>query len=768
MVGKPRRWFRVALATLGASALLFPLLWLLNADAPLRDSCATQYLTAAALAASFVAASWSAGLSIVRWLVPARLKWEERLTVGFALGVLLFYTCVFVAGVLGVLNRGAAIAVPLLLLAVGAPSLLRLARQLRRARRQRGAPPVKHHVAISCIGAATLLFFFGQALSSSTIGYDSSWYHLPVAEAYAAQGAIRPFREGWMLGAYPQLASVLYAWCLVIAHETALGWTTCAFLELALALAAIFGLVPLVRALTPGAGRAGWAWCAIALFPAVYLYSPHLEADYAAASFTPALLLIAFKLWDRVDRRMLMAGALLLAALLLVKYTAVSAAAFPLLLVGGGIARELWRARASFHDFRFRLGAITQSVALATGVFGVATASHWLKNWIAYGDPLFPNLSTKPFSPATLSAYKEVLLTLWQPPPGAEGWWQTARALGAFSFEPKDYSWYNDGHPIFGSLFTLTLPALLLLSGLRRVLALHLGTLLGVMIWFRLHHQDRYLLVLLPAMCAVTAATLRALWRVGTLPRLLVVMACSVQLLWGFRWALHLFPFDAVRSAVWSPTVESWRTTQTNRAWAMCALGRKLRPGKILMHSTRLRLGLRHDSLTDSLGYQTRLSFAELATDRRVYDELKALGVSQLYAPSPGDGLETLGGELVFRGFFERWGRPTDESSVRLMPLERPPAKDPAERLAFVDACEPTSAGLYRVGSLTSLTNAAPTGLPAPVSKLEAGDAAPLLKRAEFLVSPTNCDWKQLKASTDGFKLLVYLSGARLYLRASN
>jgi hypothetical protein len=764
MVGKRATWLALALGTLGAVALLVPLVWRLNADSPLLDSPVSQYLIAIAISGSFVLGSWSAGIALTRVLLPGRLRWEERLSVGFALGVVAFYAAVFAVGMMGVLRRDVAFGIPLVLFAAGAPDVWRLVRRARWARRQRFSPSAPRSVLLACVGAIPLLFIGGQALTSSAIGYDASWYHLPVAESYAATGAIRPFPEGWMLGAYPQLASILYAWGLVTAKRTALGWTTCAFIEVSLAAAAIFGVVPLLRVLTPGGGRPTGAWAAIALFPAVYLYAPRVEADYTAASFAAPLLLVAFKIWDRVESRLMITGAVLLAGLLLVKYTAVSGSVFPITVVLAALARELWRARREGLLVP-KLRELTKAVAGAAAVFVLITATHWLKNLIAYGDPLFPNGSTKPFTPGTLRFYRDVLTTLWQPAPGAAGWWETARALVTFSFEPHEYAWFNAGHPVFGSLFTLSLPALVLLRK-RRLLVAYLGTLLGLVVWFRLHHQDRYLLVLLPAMCAITAGAVRALWRAGALPRLFVAAACALQTIWGLRWALQLFPFEAVRGTVACSSVDAWNQAQTARSYPMQRLN-KLEPGgKILLHSTRLRLGLRLDSVTDSPGYQTRLSFAELGSDQRVYDALAALGVTRLYAPSYGDGYETIGGELVFRAFFERWGRKTSDPSVRLMPLQRPPSSARA-RLAFLDACQNAAAsGLYRVSELTSFAGA--PGAARPVQTLDttqADDAARLLQQAEFLVVPSGCD--SLPLVGVAFSFVAQIAGTRLYMRAS-
>jgi hypothetical protein len=767
-------WLGGMLIAAAASCLPYGLVKILDADAALLDSPASRYGLAACAVTLFVAATLSVGLSLGSWLLPARQRWEERWSFAFALGALAFQTGTFLLGLLGALDQIGALLMALALLALGARPGWRIARHAFKLPhgRTRSVWRMRGHALIAAVGAVTLALMGAHTLTTDSIGYDSSWYHLPVAEAYAATGAIRPFQDGWLLGSYPQMASLLYSWALAVTRESALGLTTAAFLELTFVAAAILGVVPVVRALLPGVRRANWAWAVVALFPAVYLYPPRVEADYLAAAFAAPLLTCAFKVWDDATPRCLTLGSLLLGGMLLVKYSALGACALPLLLAVAGVLRRLWRARKT--RLVAELAHAGRALGIAAATFLAVTSTHWLKNLIFYGDALFPSRSPpSAFTPVTHAFYEAILKTLWIPAEGFEGWKETARAVLTFSFEPHEYPEHNPGHAIFGSLFSLTLPALVLLLPLgraRRALVAHVGTLLGVMIWYRIHHQDRYLLAMLPWMCAVTAATLHELAR-GNLPgRLLVLGTCLLQLAWGTRYAIKLFPLDGIRSTVWADSVTNWQNRQLGKWSVMHQVGRALKPGDVLLvHDERIRLGLRRASLSDALGFQTRISFADLGSDDRIFDELTRLGVTHLYRSSRNSGFDTLAGDLFYNAFFERHGRSTSIRSLRRMPSARPSGTPAAERLVFIDTCGALhiAPGLYRARELTDVTFGMARYLQTQPLALArtATEAATLEERAEFLVVADSCSSSKRVATTDGFHLMTNRVGYGLYLR---
>lgn len=754
---------------MGALCLALGLWRILDADSKLLDSPLPCYLAASATALLFVAASLSTGLVLLRRLMPARLRWEERLCIGFALGVMAFHAGVFTLGIVGALNRVGALLLALLLLLLGAKNALRTLRLLRQATRGQ-AKAVRLHPVVLGIGALLVAYLVGHALTTDSIGYDASWYHLPVAEAYAASGAIRPFREGWTLGTQPQMASLLYAWAMVVTPQPAMNFTSAAFVELSFVAAAILGIVPLTRMLLGGRTRAHWAWGCAVLFPALLRYPPRIEADYLVAAFGPPLLLAAFKAWDDADTRSMVLGGLMLSGLLLVKYSAISSVLLPLLLAGAGLLRRLWRSRRS--GLWGELVGVAKTLAVTVLAMLAATSTHWLKNVVFYRDPLFPNYSpASAFTPVTFKACQAIVQQLWVPAPGWPGWKETLEATFTFSFVPHEYAEYNAGHAIFGSVFSLTLPALMLLfpfGRARRALVVHLGILLGVMAWYRIHHQDRYLLAFVPWMSAVTAATVAQLWR--SLPsRALAGAVCVLQLAWGLRWGVKFFPMESVRDVLWQPSVAAWTERQLGRFRTMRRIGQAVdRRAVIMIHDERLRAGLGRASVIDGLGYQTRLSFAELGSDARVFDELKRLGVTHLYAPRSTAGFETLGGDLVYGAFASRYGLPTAEADLRRMPQTRPPARAARDRLVFIDVCGalPIAAGLYRVVELIDINLGMPGIVPTPAVELahDPNENTALLQKAEFAIMGPSCSSSHWGSERGAFDMLTSRAGYGLYL----
>jgi hypothetical protein len=741
------------------------LYWIFNRDQPVLDSPFSEYAAALGLVGLFVSSSGVIGLSIVRRLLPGRLRFDERLALAFAFGVLAFHWATWFLGMLGRLDRVSCFLLPFALLGLGAVDTWSLRRRLLRLGKVLGGKgrPTRRPLGLHWLGAFTLFVLAGHALTTSSIGYDSAWYHLPVAEIYAARGAIRPLLDGWYLGAFPQLASVLYAWALVVAREPALSFTTAALVEVALIGMAVFSIVPCVRALTPGRGRANWAWATIALFPAVYLYPPRIEADYAAAAFAPALMLLTIRAYQRFEVRELAAFAIALGGVALTKYSAVSLLAFPAVLIA---------IRAVYRLFTPAAGRRTAFCALgvAAGIFLLVTAPHWLKNLLFYRDPLFPQLSgPSAFTPITHQFYLDFVKVLWRPAPGWPGVIETLRAMFTFSFEPHEYSNYNPGHAIFGSLFSVTLAPLLFLRRARRALVWHFAVLIGVCVWFRIHHQDRYLLALLPWMCAVTGATVRELCAQGTVTRVLALAACALQFAWGVRWAVRLVPLDAIRETIWAPTAEDWRAIQLRRWPTMTRVGRALPPkATVMVHDERIRVGLRHNSLSDAQGYQTHVSFVELGSDGLVYDRLKQWGVTHLFAQGHSNGEDTIGSDLIYFGFFKRYGVETKEVELRQMPAQRPRARSASERLALVEPCGAFNApaGLYRVVDLNDTQPQTPIELKAravmTVSSRAERERAQA--RAEFMVVGNSCPHGTLPA-TDEFRHLATRGNLVLYWR---
>ena len=111
-----------------------------------------------------------------------------------------------------------------------------------------------------------LVAVYLQVMTPLNVGGDSYWYHLPIAEHYATSGAIRPFAEGWYLGAYPHLASLLYTWASMSPGDLFNHVTLSSHLEWALFLATLGGVGALARRLLGGT-RVPFAGVAVSCFP---------------------------------------------------------------------------------------------------------------------------------------------------------------------------------------------------------------------------------------------------------------------------------------------------------------------------------------------------------------------------------------------------------------------------------------------------------------------------------------------------------------------
>ena len=138
-------------------------------------------------------------------------------------------------------------------------------------------------------GAICLAMIYFSILSPLNASWDSRWYHLPIAEQYASAGRVFRFGEGWALGTYPQLASLLYAWGFMLPKAQLFDRIVlCAHVEFSIFVWTVAAVPVLAkRALPAHLGtrlrlRGGWA--AMFLFPGLFLYdsSLNLGADHIA------------------------------------------------------------------------------------------------------------------------------------------------------------------------------------------------------------------------------------------------------------------------------------------------------------------------------------------------------------------------------------------------------------------------------------------------------------------------------------------------------
>jgi hypothetical protein len=236
-----------------------------------------QHLGLAVIASIWGMSCVGLGFPAVRRVLPL-IPLGTKVTLAFALGVLLFGLGVAVVGFVGALGTVSYFALLSLGLALGVRPAMALVGTWRRASQRQERKPVASSTML-LVGASTLALtlVYVPTLSPRHLSYDTLWYHLPIAEHYVAAGRIERLAEGWYLGLYPQLASWLYTWALLTPKLSLVGRSLlCMQLEFLIFVGTLATIPPLTRALLTGARVSRptahrWSWLVTFAFPSVFL-----------------------------------------------------------------------------------------------------------------------------------------------------------------------------------------------------------------------------------------------------------------------------------------------------------------------------------------------------------------------------------------------------------------------------------------------------------------------------------------------------------------
>jgi hypothetical protein len=657
---------------------------------PLKDwlffSCVAYWL----LTLAFNVACLSAGHALLRWLMPRGLPLRERVVLSIATGVFAFYLGAFLAGLMKLYGAPFFVVWPLLLAVGGARAVIRDARRtvgairgVRRLHFPRGSLVGPAFIAS---GAIALAIIYVVVMTPENVAFDARWYHLPIAENYVARHGVVPFPEGWLQGALPHLSSFLYTWAMLWPRADVVDRVIlCSHIEFSLFLWTLYGVAVLTRRLVRRR-RVPYAWVAVFLFPGIFLYDGNLNttADHIAAFWAPPIFLALLRAWPALDwRPSLLLGALLAAAVG-TKYQCASLAVFPALAVG---VRALWLSLRHFSRPRSRPlgGALVVAAAVV-----VLWAPHWLKNLVYYGDPLYPLLHGKfpshPWTPdndqrfATMAA-----VNLWRPQGTLPArLLETLRAVWSFSFVPHDWGPTHGETPVFGSLFTLTMLALPFLQARARLWALYAAGNVGVLVWYWVSHQDRYLQALVPWFASATAAAIVLAWESGTLARLAVGALVASQVVWGgdipFFGTHRMLNVSPLKVAMDRLTSGFERDLpRRKKAYGdLVDLGKTLPPNAlVLVHDQEMHLGLQHASVSDSPDWQGGISYGRFRSPAELDDALKKLGITHIaMITGQSRDLDFLPGDIAFFDYvtsFARKPRKFGGWSLFELPAEPPP-----------------------------------------------------------------------------------------------
>jgi hypothetical protein len=718
-----------------------------------RDWLFWRYLRCWLAVAVFVAAALSSGNVLVRALTEPGERRDGHLVLSFASGVYIFYVVEFAVGILGWLGTKSFFAVPSLLLAAGAPRGLTDVRAwLRVAPEQRQVRFRVWEIAAVALAATALAAIWVPTLVPENIAYDSRWYHLPLAEGYVADGAIRRTPEGAILSTYPHLTSLLDTWAFTLPWGGLFDRVVlCAQLEVAIFVASLAGIPLLVRYLVPNS-QPRVAWAAIFLFPSILVYDSTLlaGADHVAALWAVPAFITFVRAYRDLRPRAMVLFVLQLCGLLMTKYTAAMAVLFPLLAV---LFRAVVLAIRSLRD-RSQSKAWLAGLAAAFGMGLLLTTPHWLKNWIWYGDPAYPllrkHLHVRPWIPEGDLLFevfrRQAFVTMGRSYDKVSA---AVRAMKDYSYELYTWDTFHGRFPVVGSLGTFSLFALPLLKGTRRLWLLAIAIHAGIALWGIEFHEDRYVQVLLPWIVSLLVAIMILSFRSGWAGRVGMVALVALQLVWGADmvfWSTHQMTGRSglELASDFFGTARNKEFSQRTRVFTDFAdLGRDLPPhSKVLIHHDHPRLGIGTQTVSDAVRMQYGISYGRLGSSRALYDLLKRYGVTHVvWAPEQVFGDESLASELVFHTFVRHLVRvkQVHGRAIGQLPERAPPDEGDA---AFNFACDAIyENGLFHVVDLhdspiTPLDLAKPLALPrVPLT----GDAEPLLARTNRAVIDPRC-----------------------------
>lgn len=618
------------------------LLWLLvalggfavhtNDVYPLREWLIFFWARAWLGALAFALASLSAGVRVLALFGVKTTRLLERYTLAMAAGVLTFALGIYAAGYAGLLGRVFFFAWPALLLLAGGRPLARELGHVASLSKRLGVRLVLPQRPVQALAAllalAGVLVLYLHVVTPASILFDARWYHLPIAENYAVAGQIRPFPEGWYLAAYPHLASVLYTWAFLAPGELEHHLILVVHLEFVLVLATVVGISALAERLLAGA-RLVHGGAALFLFPCIFLPDSALNggADDVLAFWAPPLGLALLRyLKSATAPNAVLLGAILGAAGL-TKYQAI----YLLVAIALVLAVDLVRRRKPLP----LLGA--------AGTALLVSSPHWLKNWIAYGDPLYPNLYRwLPAHPFFHGAAEWLPRGYWLN--GANrslSWARKLRGLGralvGFSFSPHGWAATPVGRPLFGSLFTLLLPLLFWARPRWRVLLIAGSVHVGLVVWYFTYVYDRFLMSMLPWMAACTAAALATLWRTG-LPsvRIGTGLLVAFQLAWGAD--IHFLSGSPLRSLldhVAAGDAKNFARTAYPGV-ELQAIGKKIRDptAKVVGHDFYQSVGAGVQSICDNPAWQGSIDYLALDTPERTLKRWTRLGATHVLWPA--------------------------------------------------------------------------------------------------------------------------------------
>jgi hypothetical protein len=723
--------------------------------------------------------------ALTRVLAARRLPLLETWLFALALGLVAFTFGMYLLGATGGIRPVPALLLPLALIAVGARDIPRLwVRSARAWRRARPVSPLA--LGIGAFGLIGCFVLYLIAFSPISIGFDASWYHFPVAHDYVRHGKLVPF-AGDYVRTLPHLDSLLYAWGFVLPGiDTPFDWMLALHLEYAIVLGNALGIAVATKWMVRD-DRLRGAWVALFLFPQVFAFGFGITggADHFVGFWAVPMFMATARALPRLELRYCALLGAMAGGAVLSKYQAVY------MIVACALLLVVRWCTLAFRSWRGHVGPTRRELVaaplLVIGTALLVSAPHFVKNAIFYRNPLYPfaqSLFTgsSPTHPRAAELFENMLGETGNHPDG-EGLtrvWNTLELLFDFSFHPHyTVGWVADW-PIFGSLFTLLLPCVLVIRRPGRIAAGAFACVVALLIWSNTYLTDRYLVAVLPMFAATTAALIVQIHRLGWVARAGLIPLVALQLVWGadtWVWSGKKSIEDTMSLARsgWEGRLDSqerfpyWRTFRAvSEATPEDA--------NILIRGSRPTLGIDRDVVEDLQWNQALLYYEPLTDPRQLWELYHRVGITHLLWLPNVHYSGTIQSSVLFAMLVHGTDQPvTNIDRWRLMELpERAPAPAAAPIRVLTRSLRFYPDGLYHLEDLHIYGRMegredAPEQDAVPLEKLGRGDAAfeGMLEQTDAIVLGNKAS---LSTRAQGlldtrFVRVEKLERARIYLR---
>lgn len=625
--------------------MLLCLVWV-NDHYPVADWLAWRLLqlwgASALLHAGCVATGY---LVLTRVLRLRGLPRLETLVVSMTVGLVAFVMAMYVAGALACFTPALSILLPVAMLALGAPAAIadRATARLHGKLANTGSddPPTRRPTIV--LGRLETLVLVGglfglalvylQCMTPSALNYDARWYHLSVAEDYAREGRIVPFLADYNR-AYPQLTALLHTWAwLVPGLDFTLRCMLALHTEFFLFVWTLVGVSAGVAWLVDNRRSSLATGMAFFLFPVIVVYDCNIggSADRVLAFFSPALFLAAARTArdHALSPRWMALVGIVAAGAVLTKYQAVFVLVPIGVIVGGGWLRALIHKRL-IHKRSMRARDWLAPAALV-GAAGLLVLPHFLKNWIFYRNPIYP--------------FENALFPGWPRVPDTAMLWGKINLSDVTPRGTLPERLLNAGKGllklpfrspyVFGFAFSLLVPVLPFLRRAGRIWLCVLASALATLTWgYMVVPHDRYAQAFLPLLVMVAAAIIVRAWRLGRIARMGVFALVATQVVWSGD--VYFFSTGADRMADALKLIRSGldgkaKTRFDGYLGAERAISRRLPiDAVVLLHYTRLSLGMDRRVLQDLPSFQGLITTREVHSARELWGLYRSYGITHV------------------------------------------------------------------------------------------------------------------------------------------